>query len=348
MNFKKLIARHTFKLRKGYTSTFERRSTYEDLERGLNLNKIREAKRLNVPVSIVYKYSKKAKSVTKKDIEVYKKINTRKIHFDYLRRSFCSVIIRGFPHTAEHGNKLINHYRKMGFQHFIFISERDSDVLEKLAWAHEDVTWYVFDINQQLESEVINAILHVHKINTWVLMQTWKQCFIFPLMENRTVSELIAHLDDSGKSSLFTPNIDCLRVNRKSQNTLISEACLYDEAGYYAPWWGDKSEYRIFGGMMSRVKHKYCEQKSSKKHQYGLFKVTHNTRLAEDLRCFTNIRQNHVHEWFPCPTGVILNDITYDLNDSEYSDCLNSNLTCTYVSSESLVKSELINIGIWK
>ena len=105
----------------------------------------------------------------------------------------------------------LEYYRDLGIDHFFFIDNDSVDPMEDILENMSDVSlWHTKDSYSGSNYGVdwMNAINGQYGVGHWVLTVDLDEFFVFPLMENRSYSELLVHLETMEKPSLFAPLID--------------------------------------------------------------------------------------------------------------------------------------------
>ena len=136
---------------------------------------------------------------------------------------------------------LLQYYRQMGFDHFIFIDNGSTDGFRLLLENLDYVT--VFDARGSYRRsrhgmDWVNAILHRYCIGKWCLNVDTDELLVFPFCESLTINDLTSYLD-----SEKIPSLRCLLLDMYSSNKLIDntylpgqnplEVCnLFDAEGY--------------------------------------------------------------------------------------------------------------------
>ncbi len=248
------------------------------------------------------------------------------------------LLIHGKPDSLRTIQEVLDYGRSLGIQ--VFISFNTFSVGEKEFFEAQPDTLVINykPSKKSTLSKVTNAFLHTYCERKWVLQHEWSQRFVFPLMESRSLKDFSSYLTECQKWTLYTPLIDTLLPKNGAENLP-----LFESIGYSGQGRGEFNNYKITGGLRQRIKKEPVQIGF-----YGLCKWRKNMTLHSSLKFFLQKEYNHVHLWYPTATGALLNDVSHELSGAEYDLAIKSPTLMPYVSSHSLLESNLLNLGTWK
>lgn len=299
---------------------------------------------------------------SKIDGRTLRKIHGLKFHGDPSFEIPPNAIVLVAYSNGEAGeiSDFLGYHRELGIGHsiLIFDEERISEASEFL----DESSITVVSINSR-EQSVINCLktylLRTHADNRWILNCEINEYLVFPKMEIRSLSELLAFMDDANRRSVFTPIIEVYSEKPhgpgESLNHLFdpSRSLMFDASGYYSSY-GSDSEFEIKGGPSLRISHAGNHTDAPLMNRTGLFKQRPGTRLASHKKGVLKPDVlNHVHHWkYPCPTGALLRP--YPAKElsakraAEIWDVLVGPVSRPYKGTTSLIESRLMESGIWE
>lgn len=179
-------------------------------------------------------------------------------------RAFMTVRdeIWRLPHTIEH-------HRKLGVTRFFVVDNGSRDGCKEFLLAQPDC--HLFETaNSHSESgygaEWWNALLNEYGADHWCLAVDADEWFVYPGYENRTLTELAAHLERSGAQGMFAFLLDMYGSGAFAQSkaeleTSLLDACRYFDRDYawhrrvYLPGLQGSQfpPYEVFGGPRLRM-----------------------------------------------------------------------------------------------
>lgn len=239
--------------------------------------------------------------------------------------------------------KVLAYGRLLGIDLFVVLETLDVSQSQFLTSFEDVIVLEWSHIGFDEKDELLNEFFVSYTNSKWILRHHWNQRFVYPLMEQRSLKDLTDHLADCSKDTLFTPIIDVVNGRDGDEETVY-----FDKAGYHGLGWRDNAEYRLCGGIRNRVTLGADQLEPVEISSYSLCRWSSTMKLVTSLASFKEEEHNLVHQWYPCVTGVILNNITEELNERQLENALDSELLEAYVSSGSLIEHNLINLGIWK
>jgi hypothetical protein len=160
------------------------------------------------------------------------------------------------PHFLEY-------YRKLGIDHFLFVDNQSSPPMADLLAGQPDVSlWHTDEGYAETRFGVdwMNALLARHAVGHWVLTVDLDEYFVHPFMETRPYGELLSHLDDLDKPSLYALMIDMYPAGPIAAAEVpqgaspLEYAPYFDRAGYYMARGGHGDTWAR-GGPRLRVFH---------------------------------------------------------------------------------------------
>ncbi|MCL2718585.1 MAG: glycosyltransferase family 2 protein [Lachnospiraceae bacterium] len=154
--------------------------------------------------------------------------------------------------------KQIEHHRKIGIKHFVYIDNMSTD--GTLEWLKDQDDVSLFTVDENFNSTIKNSwrrqAMDIFGYNRWYLILDSDELFIYPGVENYPINDYIAFLEKEDIKCVHSPMID-MYANEKlfNGNTdndfYIEEYCYFDPDSYEMAkkFWG----YSILGGPQSRL-----------------------------------------------------------------------------------------------
>jgi len=278
--------------------------------------------------------------------------------------------------------QFLEYYRSIGVEHFLFVDNDSTDGTTRLLEDQADVSLWKTSQNYSdahYGVDWINWIASNHCTGKWVLTVDADELFVYPDMENRTLSDLLNFLDSQDRSSFFAPLIDCYsekpvgESHYDSETVLISQFPYFDSSGYKSKW-GSFGEIYMIGGVRKRVFYANTDLSPPTLNKTPLVRWNDKVKYINSTHCMLPWQLNDPHGSVPMPTGALLHfKLTSDFakkaeievqraqhwdNAIEYRTYLDwirsnrdfalvSSMSKKYTSSHSLEEAGLITRGCW-
>ena len=125
--------------------------------------------------------------------------------------------------------QFLEYYRSIGVEHFLFVDNDSTDGTTRLLEDQADVSLWKTSQNYSdahYGVDWINWIASNHCTGKWVLTVDADELFVYPDMENRTLSDLLNFLDSQDRSSFFAPPglFNANHLKRYTRGLLMSRA----------------------------------------------------------------------------------------------------------------------------
>ena len=146
----------------------------------------------------------------------------------------------------------VEHHRKIGVKHFIYIDNISTDGTFEWLREQEDVTLYKVETSfkGRTKSAWQNLAVKQEGYGKWYLILDSDELFAYPGMENINIQKYISFLEKKGITAITTPLVDMYSKGNIFTTNVIenirNEYCFFDTV-YYV-----KSE-EIYGGPRFRI-----------------------------------------------------------------------------------------------
>ena len=277
----------------------------------------------------------------------------------------------------------IDYYRKLGFDHFIFIDNMSTIPMANYLEGMSDVSlWFTEDSYPDSKYGVdwVNCLLNRYGIGHWCLTVDLDEFFVYPHMEYRTLDELLLFLENNEKFNFFAPLIDMYPrgaisdAKVPSGESPLKYASYYDAIGYYYEL-GDHEELWLRGGPRCRAFSNCDFQEAPSLNKMPLILWSENCCYVASTHDVVPFKYNHLYDPTICyPTGALLHfkftsnfqakaefaiEHKNHYNESreyntylerlkqEESLSLMSPVSKKYEGTKSLIDSNLMNTGAW-
>jgi len=280
------------------------------------------------------------------------------------------------PHFFEY-------YRNLGVNHFLFIDNLSTEpVLNYLSAQPDCSIWHTKEPYENTFYGVnwMNAVLKRFCVGHWALSVDVDEYLVYPHIEKRKLPELIHHLEELGKPSLYSLMIDMYSRSpidtaqlKKGQNPL-EVTPYYDANGYYGVYTGHEDTW-VRGGPRLRIFNDGIIDGAPAMNKTPLVKWQADYAYYTGAHTLYPRHLNHAHkDGLHGPTGALLHykylsffrdKVQFAVKHGNHYDgskeykkyqstlgkaeslSLYSSISSKYLNSQSLVDDGLMTCGSW-
>jgi hypothetical protein len=186
----------------------------------------------------------------------------RPLHVRPELRTASIVVILVLKDEAPRVPYFLEHYRRLGVEHFIFIDNGSTDDLQARISGEPDVTLFEAPGDYKAAHfgrDWVNVVLHEHCVGKWVSWLDADEILAFSAAQGSTLQQLRSALIDRGTRSLNVFMLDMYSDTVPSANRVAVgqdplEVCDYfDRSGYYIVRDFDGPRFWVKGGVRGRL-----------------------------------------------------------------------------------------------
>jgi hypothetical protein len=155
----------------------------------------------------------------------------------------------------------VEHYRRLGVDHFLFVDNGSTDGFLDWAQAEPDVSVWRTEASYRAAAFGMlwcNDLLRRHGTGRWCVTVDPDEFLVFPYMETRSLRALTRFLDEEERPCMHALLIDAYGADRVSETVLAEGAdpfavCPYFDSDGYVQTWGWGGGLWVRGGPRLRV-----------------------------------------------------------------------------------------------
>jgi Glycosyl transferase family 2 len=156
----------------------------------------------------------------------------------------------------------LTYYRKLGFDHFIFIDNASNDGTREFLVEQPDTFLFTTDASYGSSGygmHWINHVLDEHCDDRWILCADADEMLVWPGCENQTIGQLTVYLDESHARGLFTLLLDMYsdkpfgEIGYVAGEPFIARCPFFDSGPYHLVHANMFPYHQIYGGVRARL-----------------------------------------------------------------------------------------------
>ena len=157
-------------------------------------------------------------------------------------------------------NEFFDYYRSLGVRHFIILAcKTDEAKLLDLANQSDLSIWMAPSTQYEWLNQdgiyVLNALMMQFGVGHWCFILDSDEYFIYPKMDTRSLRELLAYLDQEGKTGFMAITLDMF--GKEAIGSLVErprEECRWFDPDGLVQWWdAERKAWLIVGGARRRL-----------------------------------------------------------------------------------------------
>lgn len=307
-----------------------------------------------------------------------------KIHKEKIQQARVVAIIVG-KNEQEYLPALLEHHRKIGVEHFLFVDNMSTDSSIDFMVSQDDVSVFVNTQEYKTSRYGVDwqeTLCSHYCLGKWALIIDSDELFMFDGFEHKKIQDLIVKAEDEGANAVLSPMIDFYPKESLETADITGGQAFYEVCSYFDSSetmsiltdekYGPYSNSKVMsGGLRERIFGKYnaYPNPSYLNQKYNLFKYIPSMKLVEGLHFM------HGHKKFSQECGImhfkyhsgfhakVMREVKsgqhwngakeyqryLKLFDGKQSACLFSDaVSLKYTSSKSLVDAGYISNLDWK